>query len=56
MMKKSTLKFAIQRETLRVLATIELIPVAGGEAQARLLGTEGPNTTCVQVAAKPAKS
>ena len=56
-MKKSTLKLAIRRETLRVLAELDLVRVGGGNADAQLLGTEGPATGCqiVQLAAQPAK-
>jgi hypothetical protein len=47
-MKKSTLKLVIRRETLRVLAEIELVRVAGGgNADAQLLDTGGgPATGC----------
>ena len=56
-MKKSTRKLPIRCETLRVLAEIHLVQVAGGNADARqLMDTEGPNNTCVvQAAALPAK-
>ncbi len=55
-MKKSTLKLAIRRETLRALAQLELVRVVGGNPDAPLLGTEGPNTGCqLQTAALPPK-
>ena len=47
-MKKSTLKLVIRRETLRVLAAMELARVAGGGTpDAQLLDSEGPATGCV---------
>ena len=47
-MKKTTLKLVIRRETVRVLAGMELARVAGGgNADAQLLDTEGPATGCV---------
>jgi hypothetical protein len=57
MMKRSTLKLVIRRETLRVLADLDLVRVAGGNPDAQLLGTGGPETGCplVQPAALPAK-
>ena len=57
MKKKSTLKLAFRGETLRVLAELDLVRVAGGNPDARLMDTEGPNTGCqiVQPAAQPAK-
>jgi hypothetical protein len=56
-MKKSTLKLSIRRETLQVLAEMDLVRVAGGNPNAQQLDTEGPNTGCqiVQPAAQPAK-
>jgi hypothetical protein len=45
-MKKSTLKLVIRRETLRVLVELDLARVAGGNADAQVAGTEGPNTSC----------
>jgi hypothetical protein len=56
-MKKSTLKLVIRGETLRVLAEMDLVRVVGGNPDARLMDTEGPNTGCplVQPAAQPAK-
>jgi len=48
-MKKATLKLVIRRETLRVLAELDLVRVAGGNANA-LAGTEGANTSCPIVA------
>ena len=56
MMKKATLKLVIRRETLRVLAELDLVRVAGGNADARLMDTEGPATGCQIVqAAQPTK-
>jgi hypothetical protein len=50
-MKKSTVKLAIRGETLRVLAELDLVRVAGGgNADVQLVGTEGPNTSCPLVA------
>jgi hypothetical protein len=47
MMKKSTLKLAIRRETLRALAQLDLARVAGGKPDALQLDTEGgPATSC----------
>lgn len=55
-MKKSTLKLAIRRETLLVLAEMDLVRVAGGNPDARLLDTEGPATGCQIIQpAQPAK-
>jgi hypothetical protein len=64
-MKKSTLKLVIRRESLRVLAGMELVRIAGGEnadaqlldtgnagtgcVNAQLLDTEGPATGCLNV-------
>jgi len=54
-MKKSTLKLVVRRETLRVLAEMDLVRVVSGNPDARL-GTEGPNTSCPLVqAAQPTK-
>jgi hypothetical protein len=53
MMKKSARKLTIRRDTLRVLAELDLARVAGGNDEARQIGTEGPNTTCVVQAARP---
>lgn len=56
MMKKSTCKLAIRRETLRALAQLDLARVAGGNPDAQQLGTEGPATGCpFQAAALPPK-
>jgi hypothetical protein len=44
--KKSTHKLAIRREALRVLAELNLARVAGGNPDAALQGTGGPNTSC----------
>ncbi len=53
-MKRSTLKLATRRETLRVLAGLELVHVAGGNPDAQQLGTVGPATGCPLVqAVKP---
>jgi hypothetical protein len=47
-MKKSTLKLVIRRETLRVLAGLDLVRVAGGgNADAQLLDTGNAGTGCV---------
>jgi hypothetical protein len=46
-MKKSTTKLVLRRETLRALGQIDLARVAGGNTDAQMMGTEGPNTTCV---------
>ncbi len=46
MMKRSTFKLVIRRETLRVLAEMDLVRVAGGNPDAQQLGTEGPATGC----------
>jgi hypothetical protein len=46
MMKKAILKLVIRRETLRVLTELDLVRVAGGNADAQPLGTEGPATGC----------
>jgi WD40 repeat protein len=55
-MKKSTPKLGIRRETLRVLAELELVRVAGGNPDAQLFDSEGPATGCPLVqAALPAK-
>ena len=56
-MKRSTLKLATRRETLRVLAGLELVHVAGGNLDAQEVGTVGPATGCplAQAAAQPAK-
>jgi hypothetical protein len=55
-MKKSMLKLAIRRETLRALAQLDLVRVAGGNPDAQQLGTEGPNNTCpLQVVTLPPK-
>lgn len=62
-MKKSTFKLAIQRETLRVLAALELGRVAGGLKadsagpvtgcpNAPLLDSEGPVNGCPVVKAE----
>lgn len=45
-MKKSTLKLPIRRETLRALAQLDLVRVVGGDGDAPLAGTGGPNNTC----------
>ena len=55
-MKKSTLKLVVRRETLRVLAEMHLVGVAGGNPDAPLMDTGGANTSCPLVqAAQPAK-
>ena len=45
-MKKSPLKLMLRRETLRVLAGMELAHVAGGSLGAPLAGTGNAGTTC----------
>ena len=42
-MKKATLKLGIRRETLRVLAELDLVRVAAGGPGARLMDTEDIN-------------
>lgn len=46
MMKKSTRKLVIRRDTLRALAQLDLVRVAGGNPDALQLGTGGPETGC----------
>jgi hypothetical protein len=46
-MKKATLKLEIRRETLRVIAELDLVRVAAGGPDAQLMDTGGPNHTCV---------
>lgn len=56
MMKRSTRKLVIRRETVRMLAELDLVLIVGGGPEARLMDTGGgANNTCVQVAqaAKP---
>lgn len=56
MMKKSTLKLTIRRETLRALAQLDLARVAGGNQDAQRFDTDNPETGCpLQVAASPKK-
>jgi hypothetical protein len=51
MMKRSTLKLVIRRETVRVLAELDLGRVAGGSPDPRLMDTGGsPANTCAQAA------
>ena len=45
-MKKSTHKLAIRRETLRALAHLDLVRVAGGNPDAQQAGTGSPETGC----------
>jgi hypothetical protein len=55
-MKKSTLKLVIRRETLRVIAELELVRVAGGNPDAQLFDTASPETGCPNIqVALPAK-
>jgi hypothetical protein len=56
-MKRSTLKLAIRREALRILAGMELVRVVGGEPDAQQVDTGNAGTGCplVQPAAVPAK-
>ncbi len=46
-MKKATLKLGIRRETLRVLAALDLTRAAAGGANAQLMDTGDDNRTCV---------
>jgi hypothetical protein len=46
MMKRSTLKLTICRETLRVLSVMELAHIAGGAAAAPLFDSGSPEATC----------
>lgn len=46
MMKRSTLKLTICRETLRVLSVMELAHIAGGDVAGPLFDTETPQGTC----------
>lgn len=46
MMKKAT-KLGIRRETLRVLAALDLVRVAAGGPDVPLMDTGGANNTCV---------
>jgi hypothetical protein len=57
-MKKSTLKLAVRRETLRALAQLDLVRVAGGNPDVQQAGTVNPETGCPfgQAAALPPKS
>lgn len=54
-MKKSTRKLTIRRETLRALAQLDLVQVAGGNPDAPRLGTDNPETGCPLQAAAPPK-
>jgi len=55
-MKKSTLKLSVRRETLLVLAEMDLVRVAGGNPDARQMDTVNPETGCpFQAAALPPK-
>jgi hypothetical protein len=55
-MKKSTPKLVIRRETLRVLAELELVRVAGGDPDAQQFDTAGAGTGCPNIqVALPAK-
>ena len=50
-MKRSTLKLVIHREIVRVLAELELVHVAGGDAANLQMDTEGGNNNgCVRAA------
>jgi hypothetical protein len=48
-MKKSTLKLVIRRETLRLLAGMDLVRVGGGNADAQQLDTGNAGTGCPNV-------
>ena len=56
-MRRSTLKLAIRHETIRVLAELDLVHVAAGNADKLQIDTGGgANNGCVQAAAvAPAK-
>lgn len=55
-MKKSTVKLVIRGETLRVLAELDLVRVAGGNPGAQQLDTGNAGTGCPLVPpAVPAK-
>ena len=47
MMKKATLKLRTRRETIRVLAELDLVRVAAGGPDAQLMDTHGDARTCV---------
>jgi hypothetical protein len=55
MMKKSTLKLTIRRETLRTLAQLDLARVTGGKPDAQRFDTDNPETGCPLQAAAPPK-
>jgi len=46
-MKKATLRLGIRRETIRVLAELDLVRVAAGGPDAQLMDTGDINRTCV---------
>jgi len=46
LMKRSTLKLTICRETLRVLSVMELAHIAGGGPVEPLIDTANPGGTC----------
>jgi hypothetical protein len=46
-MKKATLKLEIRRETLRVLATLDLVRAAAGGPNIQVMDTGADNRTCV---------
>ena len=46
-MKKATRKIGIRRETLRVLAALDLARAATGAADAQMMDTGDINRTCV---------
>ena len=54
-MRKSRLKLAIRRETLRALAQLDLVRVAGGNPDAQQMDTGSPETGCPLQAAAPPK-
>jgi hypothetical protein len=47
MMRKATLKLGIRRETLRVLAELDLARAAAGGPDVQVMDTGGDNRTCV---------
>lgn len=47
LMKKATIKLEIRRETLRVLAELDLVRAAAGSPDVQLMDTGADNRTCV---------
>jgi hypothetical protein len=46
-MKKSTLRFTMRRETLRVLEELAFRRILGGGPNVQVIDTGGPGTGCV---------